>query len=67
MTIWRAELFDDEERYLAVPGQVAAIDAQSGGVVVICGSGKLRLTEIGYQGARCAPASVIKSIRKRLT
>lgn len=67
VTIWRAEIFTDQENWLAVPGQVAAVDALSGGIIVICGDGKLRITDVTYDDARCAPATIVKSIRKRLT
>lgn len=66
MTIWRARLHVDDERYLAVPGQVAAIDRATGSVVVTCGTGKLRITDVTYRGDRMPPATFISSMRKRL-
>jgi len=66
MVIWRAELYQDEENYLAIPGQVASFDQTTGLVVVITGNGKLLLKEIEYQNIRTSPGNVIKSIRKRL-
>ena len=65
LTIWRARLDNDAERYLAVPGQIAAID-RDGSVVVICGRGKLRITEVARDETRCAPALLVSSTRKRL-
>src|SRR5688572_8931862 len=63
--VWRAELYEGEEKYLAVPGQIAAVGTD-GTVVVICGSGKLRITEIGADGVRFAPATLIQTTRARL-
>jgi len=67
LTIWRAQLYQDQEHYLAVPGQVAAIEHDNGSIVVICGAGKLRVTDVGWRGSRVAPATIIGSIRTRLT
>jgi methionyl-tRNA formyltransferase len=64
--IWRAELLDDNENYLAVPGQVSRIDQSDGSVTVITGNGKLKLTEVGVESKRTNPAEIIKTIRKRL-
>lgn len=66
MTIWRARLHVDGEQYLAVPGQVAAIDRATGSIVVTCGTGKLRVTDVTYRGDRMPPATFISSMRKRL-
>lgn len=66
MTVWRAVPFQDDERYVAVPGQVAAIEP-SGDVIVITGDGKLRLKEAAFdRGKHVKPGSVIRSIRTRL-
>lgn len=65
MTIWRAGLVSDDENYLAVTGQVAAI-SEEGHVTVICGDGKLRIKEVQVDNFRGAPNSVIKSTRSRL-
>lgn len=64
-TIWRAEVYNDTENYLAVPGQVAAIK-DDGCIIVITGKGKIKVSLITYDGITCKPAEVIKSIRKRL-
>ena len=64
MIIWRAELFDDMENYLAVPGQIAKIN--NGEIIVICGTGKLKITEIEINNTRMSPDLAVKSIRKRL-
>lgn len=65
MTIWRAELFHDDEVYSATAGQVAAIN-KDGSVIVITGNGKIRIVEIGFRGQRTMPGNIVKSIRKRL-
>jgi methionyl-tRNA formyltransferase len=64
--IWRAELYHDNERYCAVPGQISLIDKKGGSVVIITGGGKLKLTDIEYGNYRGSPARVIKSIRNRI-
>lgn len=65
--IWRAELIDDNENYLAVNGQISFVSSEEGSVEVICGRGKLRLKEIEYEGIRTEKCNqIIKSIRKRL-
>lgn len=43
LTIWRAELFNDGERYFAIPGQISAIEKDH--FVVITGAGKLKVTK----------------------
>lgn len=65
--IWRAFLYEDDEVYCAVPGQVANVNQPDGSIIVITGVGKLRITEVEYKGVRTAmPRQIIKSIRKRL-
>ncbi len=64
--IWRAEIIADNEIYLAVPGQISSMDKTNGSIVVICGIGKLKLTEIEIDSQRGYPAKMITSIRKRL-
>jgi UDP-4-amino-4-deoxy-L-arabinose formyltransferase/UDP-glucuronic acid dehydrogenase (UDP-4-keto-hexauronic acid decarboxylating) len=66
MIIWRAELYEDDENYLAISGQVAEIKHDSGNVVIITGQGKILLQEVEYKGKRSKPNNFIKSIRKRL-
>jgi methionyl-tRNA formyltransferase len=66
MLIWRAELYEDDEIYLATVGQIAEIQATTGYVVVITGKGKLLIKEVEYQQTRTQPKHFIKSIRKRL-
>ena len=53
--IWDAELFDDKEKYCAVPGQISCINEENGSVVVITGKGKIRIKEIGCGNLRCLP------------
>lgn len=65
MIVWRAELFDDGELYLAINGQVAEIK-DDGSIIVITGNGKIKITEIEIDGLRSKPSIVITSIRKRL-
>lgn len=65
LIIWRADIYEDNEVYLAINGQVAEIKTD-GSIIVITGNGKLKITEIEIDGFRCKPSSVIKSIRGRL-
>lgn len=64
--VWDAELCEDGENFLGVPGQIAAIDKDTGYVVALTGRGKLKLKEIELNGDRCRPALKIKSLRARL-
>jgi methionyl-tRNA formyltransferase len=67
--IWRADILDDKERYMAMPGQISDIDKMSGDVVVITGKSKLKITSVSTEsdmGARQKPAEIIRSIRTRL-
>ncbi len=57
ITIWRAELYDDGEKFLAVPGQIAELGKNY--FVVITGKGKLKITKWDCK-------SLICSIRQRL-
>jgi methionyl-tRNA formyltransferase len=64
--IWDAELVDDGEAFLAIPGQVTLIQQDS--IEVACGTGKLRILRIQPGGdEECAPARLVNSVRKRLT
>jgi methionyl-tRNA formyltransferase len=66
VTVWRASVANHADSFLAVPGQVLTFDHASGTVDVACGSGVLRLEEIGLDGGSVAPAEVIRSLRTRL-
>ncbi len=66
LIIWNAELFEDDENYLSVVGQVANIE-KDGSILVICGNGKLKINEIEYDDFIGSPDVKIKSIRKRLS
>lgn len=65
MIVWRAALADDDERFLAVPGQVIAID-EEGCITVAAGEGKLRVTECQIGDRRGVPGLFIRSLRVRL-
>ena len=64
ITIWRAQLYSDSEKYVAVPGQIGQL-MYDGDIVVITGDGKLILQEVEIDGERFKPGNFIKSIRKR--
>ncbi|HNR18917.1 MAG: formyl transferase [Bacteroidetes bacterium] len=65
--VWRAEVFDDGEIYLAAPGQISKINHDNGSVEVITGKGKLLITDVTVDQTRSTPADFIKSTRQRLT
>lgn len=64
--IWRAELYEDGERYLAVPGQIAELHSFSGDAIIIAGDSKIKISDIEIAGVRGKPTEFIKSIRLRL-
>lgn len=66
LTIWDANLVEDDEVYLAVPGQIAEINKKGGYIVVICGQGKIRLNRVHYKNKIVNVVDLFKSIRVRL-
>ena len=65
MIIWDAELVQDEEVFLAVPGQITKILENA--FEVATGAGKLRVNWVEYQGGNVAPGrNLVKSLRDRL-
>ncbi len=66
IVVWDAELFNDQERYLAVPGQISSIDKNHGTITVICGKGKIKINVIGINDHQIHPAEFFQSTRKRL-
>jgi methionyl-tRNA formyltransferase len=64
MIVWDAALVEDDEVFLAVPGQVVAIG--EGFIDVACGDGKIRLREIELGGKVSPPDLTVKSLRTRL-
>jgi UDP-4-amino-4-deoxy-L-arabinose formyltransferase/UDP-glucuronic acid dehydrogenase (UDP-4-keto-hexauronic acid decarboxylating) len=65
LTIWDAELYEDNENYCAIEGQIAEIK-DDGSIVVITGKGKLKVNKIEYDNYIGKPSKKIRSIRKRL-
>jgi UDP-4-amino-4-deoxy-L-arabinose formyltransferase/UDP-glucuronic acid dehydrogenase (UDP-4-keto-hexauronic acid decarboxylating) len=65
LTIWDADLVDDEEIFCAFPGQVTKIG--NGYIEVITGLGKLKLTIVELNGSSISPNLIISSTRTRLT
>jgi methionyl-tRNA formyltransferase len=63
--IWNAELVEEYENFLAVPGQITRTG--DGFVEVACGEGKLRILLAEYEGEVDTPNTWIKSIRMRVT
>ncbi len=63
--IWKARLFKNKEKFLAIPGHVVGIQKDKKTIHVACGEGMLEIQEIEYKGNKMAPAELIKSIRVR--
>jgi len=63
VTIWDAQMVEDGEIFLAVPGQVTRITNEA--VEIATGNGKIRLLQIEAKGNIMAPSELIQSIRKR--
>ena len=66
LIIWDAEIFDDNENYLALPGQVSSIQ-KDGSIIIISGKGKVKINLIEADKMKMRPKEIITSIRKRLT
>jgi len=65
LIVWDAEIYEDQEKYCAIPGQIAKI-CEDGSVVVITGKGKIKMKEVEWEGTLVKPTTIIKGIRKRL-
>jgi len=65
LLVWRAHPVPYPERFLAVPGQVLAVDQAGGTVDVACGKGVLRLEEVEVDGEAVRPSDAVRSIRTR--
>ena len=63
--IWRARAVVPDDRFLAIPGHVVALNKSSGTVMVACADGLLEVQEIEKDGEVMPPTSLIKSIRLR--
>jgi methionyl-tRNA formyltransferase len=66
LIVWDAELYNDNECYCAVTGQVAAINRDEGYIIVITGSGKLKINKITYNNRSTNPSEICNSLRDRL-
>lgn len=61
----KASVFQNKEKFLAIPGHVVGIQKENKFIRVACGKGMLEIQEIEYQGRKAAPGEFIKSIRLR--
>lgn len=64
LIIWDAQLENDFENFLAVPGQVTRVG--QGYITVACGSGKVRVLQVEVEGTLATPDFFVSSIRRRL-
>ena len=65
LKIWDAKLYEDDECYLSLVGQIAQINSD-GSIIVICGRGKLKINTIETNGYIGSPSQIVKSIRIRM-
>ncbi len=65
ITIWKARPIFADDKFLAVPGHVVALNRANGTVMVACSDGFVELQEIERQGQVTLPTTLIKSIRLR--
>ncbi|MBC7947912.1 MAG: hypothetical protein H7Y42_08540 [Chitinophagaceae bacterium] len=65
IVIWKARAVIPEDKFLAVPGHVVALDKKRNSIMVACADGLLEVEEIEKNGEVMAPTNYIKSIRVR--
>jgi methionyl-tRNA formyltransferase len=63
--IWKATIYNPENKYMAIPGHVVAVQKDTKTIRVACGDGLLELQEIEHNEKVMLPAEFIKSIRVR--
>jgi len=61
--VWHAEQVNDGERFLAVPGQVTAITDDY--IDIAAGAGKVRISQLEFDGSPIAPRTLVTSMRAR--
>ncbi|KYG81134.1 methionyl-tRNA formyltransferase [Roseivirga echinicomitans] len=64
LRIWRAAVFDDQENWCGIPGQIVQY-LESGEIVLLTGQGKIKVSEIEYKGTRSVADTFFKSLRVR--
>lgn len=62
--IWDAIRVENDEIFMAIPGQVTLI--QKDFIEIACGKGKIRIFEVEFNNEIICPSLIIKSIRERL-
>lgn len=65
ITIWKARPVVPEDKFLAIPGHVVALNKANKSIMVACTEGMLEVQEIEKDGEVMAPTDLIKSIRLR--
>ncbi len=65
VTVWRARSVDADGAFLAVPGQVLAIDNTAGTVRVACGHGAVDLEEVEVDFVVTPASHLVRGIRSR--
>ena len=63
--IWKAKVYPNEHKFLAIPGHVVSIQKDTKSIIVACKESMLQIQEIEYQGKVMMPADLVKSIRVR--
>lgn len=64
LRVWRAEVFDDQENWCGIPGQIAQY-LKNGEIVLLTGKGKIIVSDIEYNGKRSTPKTFFSSLRIR--
>ena len=64
--ILEAELYEDNEKFLGIPGQICEIKKE-GHIVILLKNSKIKITKCRYDDVKVKPAKIIKSLRDRLT
>lgn len=65
IVIWKARPVVPEDKFLAIPGHVVALNKSNNSIMVACTDGLLEVQEIERNGEVMTPTSFIKSIRVR--
>ncbi|MEE1884704.1 methionyl-tRNA formyltransferase [Pedobacter flavus] len=65
ITVWEAEIFQDDEVFCGIPGQITAFSHNEKTVTVLCGTGKLKLSVLNWEDNGKKFEDVFKSVRAR--
>lgn len=63
--IWKSQLHDTQEDFLAIPGHIVEINKKNGSILVACQNNLIEIQEIELAGKIIPPTEICKSIRER--